>query len=458
MEKILVAFSHFDKLEGIIKRIIEEFKNKGISVQISQEFFLPEIEKSINVNSDYRILILQEHLEKNKFIKVPYLEKLITINPKLNIIYIIDNHHYKSSYIGDIYKANIYNCLFKRDANIENIVYLCLNPRTEIEAKSYYGLMDDFNGVLENDYSDTLDKSMAFTTKNMRGNNEKERVIIKERIVYTHPKDYQKIIGIFSPYAAGKTVIASNLAKCYVRKNLTVTLIDTDYLKKDLLYYYPLEDGDFFKVADLYNDLNMGKEIGDVNSYAIEIGSKLKLFTDHRDSRYEMNLELISHIVRDSKSNIVIIDISSTLGEEVVNEVLSICDERLLVADKMISTLNGLPYRLSLKTYNRRNLSLIINRDVDIRGLPNRKLEKYFKDVELPEKERFSLNFEHIFFIPNRLELIAEALSSRDVAYGEDQEFDESIEVIASSLYQINNNYKGGRVRSILDKLFTKGI
>jgi len=449
MEKILLGFPKSKNTVDITKRLILEFSKKSINVQISQKSSFAEIDEFLCENKDYTILVVEDHLDDNKPAKAQYFSKLRKENPELRIIYLVNDCYHKSSYLEDIYEAKAYNCLFKKDGSIENIVYISLNPRNRSEAQSYYGFASNTDEYVE-DHRSLVD--MPEKVYKHRNNGD---VIIKEKIVYKPPRDYQKIIGIYSPYAVGKTVIASNLAKYYTKTKLEVTLVDTDYHKKDLLYHFPLDDDDFFKMTNFYKDIAMGKEIYEVDSYAIEIGSRLKLFTDHRDSQYEITFDMVNYITRSCESNLIIIDLANYLEPELVNQILALCDERIIVSDKMISTLNGLPYKLRLQKYNMRNLTLVINRDLNMKGFSKNRIEGYFRDIELSEDEKYSVEFNNIFFVPNKFELIAESMANRDVAFGKDKEFDESIMRIANSLYQTNMLQKDRGVRGLL-KMFRR--
>ncbi|WP_432664783.1 hypothetical protein R9X47_00835 [Wukongibacter baidiensis] len=448
MEKILLGFPSSKNIVDIIERFTFEFNKKGVNVQITQMSSLREIEESLLCGDDYTILILEDHLDDKKQARPQYFSKLIKENPQLRIIYLISESYHKSTYLESIYESKAYNCLFKKDGSIENIVYISLNPRNRIEAKSYYGF-----GSNTDDYIEDHRNFVSMSEKTYKNRIKNRGVIIKEKIVYKAPKDYQKIIGIYSPYAAGKTVIASNLAKYYTKMKLEVTLIDTDYHKKDLLYHFPLDDDDYFKMSNFYKDIAMGKEIYEIDSYAIEIGSRLKLFTDHRDSQYEITFEMLNYIARSCESNLIIIDIASYLEPELVNQILSLCDERVIISDKMISTLNGLPYKLRLQKYNMKNLSLVINRDLNVKGLSKNRIVSYFRDIEFSEEEIYSFEFNNVFFIPNKFELIAESMANRDVALGKDKEFDESIMRIANSLYQTSMKSKDKGVKGLLKML-----
>ncbi len=447
--KILVSFLFQEEIDKTLEKFHLEFEKNGVSPLIEKTLLLSDVEIFLNKHRDYRILILKECIKSNTSLKPHYLARLRQKYPELKIILILDNERYKSSYIKDVFDCDVYNCLFLKDASIENIVYIGLNPRTKEEAESYYGLIRNFK-TNEDNYEN---KANMPKRKAYGKNVEYKDVIFKEKIVYKTPRDYQKVIGIYSPYPLGKTVIASNLAKYYSNEKLDVTLIDTDYIKKDILYYFPLEDADFLKLVQLNEDLSIGKEPIDPKRYGIKIKSNLRIFTDHRDSKYEMTLQMINLIVRSSESNIIIIDIARNLEEKLANEILELCDEKLIVADKMLSTLNGLPYRLSLNSYNLRNLNLIINRNIDVKGLSDSKLERYFRNIKISDKEIYNIDFNRIFFIPNKFELILNSIADRDVAYGKDTEFDESIKEIATSIYQINNSANKGGIKALIRRL-----
>lgn len=452
MIKVLLAFKVSEDINQLIKGFHNEFERKAQLAQICKVSQLWEIEKFLYEDNEYSILILQENLENHSLpIKKEYLHNIRSKFPKLNIVYIINNKYYESNYIRNIYDAGIYNCLFTKDASISNIVYISLNTRTRNEAESYYGL-DINTDETEKIYSSSIMTSLGGLKRNTKRDSEKKAVVVKEKIVYKTPRDYQKVIGIYSPYSVGKTVIAANLAMCYVKNKLNVTLIDTDYYKKDLLYYFDIDNSDFLRMQNLYRDIQSGKEIGSISLYEINIGKRLKLFTDHRDSVYKVTWVMLNSIVRNIDSNIVIIDISKDLDKDLTNEILSLCDEKIIVVDKMLSTLNGIPYKLPLKNNNMKKLKLVVNKDVNIRSLSNKEIEMHFRDIKLFGMEKYSLSFDELFFIPNKLELIAEALANREVAYGKDSEFDSSIERIARYLYQINTTKVGKR--GVLKNMF----
>lgn len=450
MIKVLLALKTTQEINQVINGFYNEFKRKVHFVEISKESMLPKIEKFLDENADCNILILQENLDYDCHIKVEYLCKIRTKFPGLNIVYIIDNRHYESTYIRSIFDAGIYNGLFAKDASISNIVYISQTPRTEKEAESYYGLGSE----IEKTYIGPSKTLLRGINRSIKKEGNRKSVTIKEKVIYKAPKDYQKIIGIYSPYSVGKTVISANLAMCYVINKINVTLIDTDYYKKDLIYYFPIENSDFLKLQNLYKDMKSKKEIDNVDCYGININKRLKLFSDHRDAVYKVTKSMLNFIVRNSDTNIVIVDVSRDLDEELVNEILSLCDERILVVDKMLSTLNGLPYKLNIKGNNKKKLKLIVNKDVKIRSFSTREIKEHFRDIDLLGKEKYSLDFDELFFIPDRYEIIAETVANRQVAYGKDREFDESIEKIAASLYQVDNLKIENK--SVFKKLFKK--
>lgn len=447
--KVLVSFPFSKELDEITERVALEFKKMRVQAHIEKKSLLSDIDDFLTVNRDCNVLIIKEGLENNFSINSRYFDRFRRKCPELVIILISQNEHYKTSYIKNIFECNIYNCLFLKDASIENIVYISLNPRTKVEAESYYGLMNSSKNSGDN----YCDKENIIVRKIQRRNKEDSSVMVKEKIIYKPPRDYQKIIGVYSPYPVGKTVIASNLAKYYSANKMDVTLIDTDFNKKDLLYYFPLEDRDFLKLVQLHKDLSMGKEVIDVEPYGIEMKNNLMLFTDHRDSEYEVTFQMVNLIVRSSKSNITIIDIASNLEKKLINEILELCDEKLIIADKMISTLNGLPYKLALNNYNSKNLSLVINRNIESKGFSNSSLMRYFKNIQIKDNEMYSFDFDNIFFIPNRFELIVNSAADRQVAYGKDSEFDESIKQIADSLYQMSSSSNTGGIKGFIKKL-----
>lgn len=450
MKRVLLALNEKEEIQYKLRY---EFKKRGLSPEIAKAISLEQIKKLLSENCNYEVLILSENLNQDNYINEESLYEISSEILNHNIVYIIKNTHYGSDFLKKLYDRKIYNCIFIDDATIENIVYISMNPRTRDEAEGYYGLWKNIKNIeREKNYLSNL--SLGINKRNRKKKYLDETVIIKEKVVYKTPKDYQNVIGIYSPYSTGKTVISANLASYYTKNKVTVTLIDTDYYKKDLIYYFPLKNSDFLKMTNLYKDIKNDKEINDIPLYGIGLGKRLTLFSDHRDANYKMVFEMIDSIVQSSCSNVIIIDISKDLDKELVNKILSICDERIIVADKIISTLNGLPYKLNLSRSNRKNISLIINKDISIKGLSNKDIIQYFRNIELYGKKKYSINFDEIFFIPNKLELIAERLTKRETAYGKDKHFDDSIERIAAYLYKSDSLKvsKGG----ILSKLFKK--
>lgn len=565
--KILMGFPHSEQLKDIVDSIAKEFNNQKISVEIAQKFRKLGIEEWLTNKREFKTLILQEYLEYNNPIDSIYLDKLTDVFSDVNIVFILQDKYYKTKHIKKFFDINIYNCIFEKDATIDNIVNLCLKGRNKKEAKLYYGLngsVDEFEeevysaaipsatldsvlnylsnlddselnegydyiaskySELQNIYiikhfsedlkekldeninykrfkeilNQSLEKEEAVSeeTENIKtekkklniflnmpsftfkkkSNNEKmevtddgakhlektvpkesvdgtkEKIIRIEKIVYRAPDDYKKIIGIYNPckYPVGKTVVATNLAEAYAKQGQSVTLIDTDYTKKDIVFYYDINPyKEYNKFTELFELLNKEEPIGDIDEYSIHITKNLNVFTEERNAQYKLNHNIIREIIKYSNSNLIIIDISRDLSLSDIDNLLLLCDERLLVVDKNQNSLDSLrDHFADFNNHNYKNLSLVVNKDCNVRNLKNKEIENKLVSIITNEREEdFLFSFKNIMSIPDDYILIAESMVDKDRAYGKVKGFDESINKMASSLYAINSKQS-----SILGKI-----
>lgn len=97
MIKVILAFKASDGINQLVKGFYNEFKRKAQSTQICEASQLWEIEKILNEDSEYNILIFQEDLENHSSaIREEYLNNIRSKFPKLNIVYIINYKYCKS--------------------------------------------------------------------------------------------------------------------------------------------------------------------------------------------------------------------------------------------------------------------------------------------------------------------------------------------------------------------------
>lgn len=273
------------------------------------------------------------------------------------------------------------------------------------------------------------------------------------------PKDYKKIIGIYSPYAVGKTTIACNLASSYVKEGISVALIDTDDKKKGVQYHFnidPLEG--INNLSSLDKAIRNDKQISKIEDYCISFKS-LDIYTDHRDGRYSFSYEMLDKIIKYSDANVILIDISSSLQGELINKILSVCNERLLIIDKALSNLLSLPAELSfLDDYNYKNMSLVLNKNINIKAFKEKELIEFLSSIEVFGMRKSMGSLKHIFLVPNRYKELIECMLREPPStfYGKDKEFDQAIDKIAYTIYPIKSLHKRvgffGMVKSTISR------
>lgn len=253
------------------------------------------------------------------------------------------------------------------------------------------------------------------------------------------PRDYRKIIGIFNPcpYPVGKTTLAVNLAAAYLKQKRKVSLIDTDFKKKDLIYHFNLNENSIKEnLVKLMDDTKQGR-VKEIEPYAMYIENDLELFVDSRDSEYTVSPEMIVEIMKYTESNIIIIDISKNLEPKEIESILLLCNERILVVDKMIPALSQLPPKIC--DYNPhicKMLSLVVNKDVKTRNLNVIEIEKVIRKYKMSKDPEANFEFSHRFSIPEFTALMAESLVDAEPAYGKIKEFDNAINKIIESHYK----------------------
>lgn len=274
------------------------------------------------------------------------------------------------------------------------------------------------------------------TLKEIKFNQRSQVKYIKEL-----PADYKKIIGIYSPYAIGKTTVACNLASAYAKKGISVALIDTDSEKKDIQYHFDIESPENYqRLKRLERDIEMDKEIHRLEDYYIKRRG-IEMYTDHRDSSYSFSYSMLKAIIKNTDANVIIIDIARGLDKSAINKMLSSCNDRLLIIDKTMSNILGLPSRLKgIEASNYRNMSLVINKDVAVKGITEKEVLGFLEEVEVFGAEAFSITFKHVYKVPDKYKALVGAMLQKSPSplYGKDKEFDAAIDELGEGLYQIN--------------------
>lgn len=321
--------------------------------------------------------------------------------------------------------------------NISNGLQEVLFKTVEAEAKNRFNTIDELY--------DALMKLKAAPSKMKQIN--------------SVPKDYKKIIGIYSPFAVGKTTVACNLASAYAKHGISVALIDTDDVKKGVQYHFnidPLEG--LNNLSSLDKAIRGGRQVNKITDYCIGYKS-LEIYTDHRDSSYSFGYEILDTIIKYTDQNVILIDVSSSLQNGLINKILSICNERLLIIDKTFSNIMSLPASLNfLEGYNYKNMSVVLNRDLKTKTFKESEVVEFLSSVEVFGSLKRIGGFKHVFSVPNRYKELIESMLKEPptVLYGKDKEFDLAIERLAFTIYPVKSLYGrtgfAGRVKDMIFK------
>lgn len=161
MKNVLLGFRYSEGLEKTKKKILEEYSKNGIQVELAEKYTKLGVMNFLETNSEHTDLILMEHIELRSPVNIDYLDELTDRFNDLNIILILSDEHYKTAFIKNIYNNGLYNCIFEKDATIENIVNLTINKRTKRQAKDYYGITDD--SIEEKEYNHVVSDEQLFS-------------------------------------------------------------------------------------------------------------------------------------------------------------------------------------------------------------------------------------------------------------------------------------------------------
>ncbi|KAB3534067.1 protein kinase [Alkaliphilus pronyensis] len=342
----------------------------------------------------------------------------------------------------------------------------------------YYLMTKSF--TFSRTYNKSISRAMASVIEKCINENPQNRYINAEELRYdlelisiaknknkkintgtTHqlPSDYKKIIGIFSPLPLGKTTIACNLASSFSKHGLSVSLIDTDHIKKDIQYFFDIDfTNNMGKLKNLNKKLKENNEIENIEDYGISISNNLKIYTDHRDSCYSFNYKMFDRIIKQSNSNIIIVDVSNCLEMDVINGILSSCNERLLVIDKYLPNLFSLPNKLThIENYNIKHCCLLINKEIEKSKPAVGDIIDLLNSIEVFASNKLVLEFKSVFYLPNKYkEAVSRLYEGPQTLFGKDHEFDEAINKIVYSLYSFNNSNKKSKIMSFIKSFCLK--
>lgn len=380
----------------------EKLLNDFEGIELIEECNDLEVLSVILEYSDVDIVILDRYLDETENgDKIKALMKDIR-KIKKDIRFIVLLGEYEEKFVSAMVNLGVFDLVVGEEIRTE-LNDLLNNPRIEF----------DFSKYLKPD----------------KGKKEKA---LRENIL---PDDYRKIVGIFNPtkHSMGKTTIAVNLAEAYIKKGLSVSIIDTDLRSLDMYYHYDLLD---FKIGRLKEFIeNKGETQDNISNYAYSPRPNIYIFTD----LLNMDLDYITfrNLIKYMKTNVIIIDICRYMDIETLNNILLEADERLLIVDKMINSIISLKDHLKGMNINIfENMSLVINKDSKVRNLSNKEIERrviqYIREYHIVD-----FYFNRVYSIPDNCTLLAESMADRERAYRKDKEFDKAIDTIAFDLYEV---------------------
>lgn len=460
--KILLA-RQYDKKDSFLQRLRVEFTNEGIETEVIQRFTKDDVIEFLKRDNTFDVLVLEEYLQQYLPTDINFFDELLTIAPKLDIVFIASNEHKsEKTLIKSLYKAGINKILFEEDSDVESIMNLIITHQDANIARSYLGLdydeetifltqteklpfdnIEDDNNLHENvvsqDLSDNIEDRIVT----------KEKVIKKEIVkhIYSIPQDYKKVIAIMGLENSGTTTIAANLAYALSMNKLKTTLIDTDYKRKDLYYHF---SNDYYGCLSQIMNTQDSFSLGQANN------KYLTVFSEHNDVEFELSKDSLLRLLAQAKRNsdIVILDISNALKDDVIKSLLEFSDNILLVANQNINKL----YRMSKEVlhFNENIVSpqLVINKYVEgIPHLDKESIKKNFFQELRGEKNDIEKGINQVFIVSDDLKSILEGLAERQPAIRmKDCVFKEDINQIVDFYYK-KRTIKKGLINHVIEFL-----
>ncbi|MBM7613594.1 protein kinase domain-containing protein [Alkaliphilus hydrothermalis] len=254
-------------------------------------------------------------------------------------------------------------------------------------------------------------------------------ISIFSKPTYQTPSDYKKLIAVMSPESTGKTTISAGLAWNYAEKGIKTILIDTDFINKDIYYYFNL---------DFANCL--GNQGGGKIPVPQKINHYLSMYSEHRDVKVNLGPEIIKEIILRSKvdAQVVIVDLGRGLESPAYREILSLVDHKLLVVDQRVNVLNRLPLQLYSNRDWLKNTDLVINRYTDSGYLKGRNIKGYFKGIDVAEEGVFDLKINEIFYVREDYSAVLKALEEREPPVVYSTKIKEDIDALGQYYFPTN--------------------
>ncbi len=444
--KILLA-RQYKKNDEFSLELESELQRRYIKAEIVQRYTKDDVLELLKKDNTFTVLVLEEYLQQYLPTDIDFLDDLLNLESKLNIVFIASNEHKsKKRLIESLYNAGIYNLLFEEDVDVKNIVNLIINQRNDKAAKIYMGLDYDEETVLLSqstpstiNYSEEFDDSYEKEIPRELYNNIDEKIVTKAKVikkeivkhVYSIPQDYKKVIAIVGFENSGATTIAVNLSYALSKNNIKTTLIDTDYIRKDIYYHFSKDYfGCMSKIKDSQDCFKLGQPI---NKY-------LTVFSEHYDVEYELRKDSLFKLLGQAKRNsdIVVVDISSNLKEEVIKSLLEFSDNILIVANQNINKLYRVSKQILRYKQNILSAQLVVNKYIDrISHLDKNSISKNFFQELRGEKNDFNRGINEVFIVRDDLSTILEGLAERKPAISmKECVFEQDVNEIANFYYR----------------------
>jgi len=227
--------------------------------------------------------------------------------------------------------------------------------------------------------------------------------IIKNEIKYIgytkNDLEEKKVIAFVGPKECGKTILATSIADEFARNKIDTTLIDTDYVNKDIYYYY---NNDYTGCMSRLSDVE------DVKTLGVMINKHLRVYSEHPDlvtvfDEYDI-IRLIDGTKRESEA--VILDISTKIEEGIFSDALRLSDIIVLVLDQKKQNLKETKQFIKTRLEKVKEVVLVItNYDESDYFDRDYFINKVFEDSNVKVKDVLKMpnaNLENVKALANR--------------------------------------------------------
>lgn len=141
--KIILGRQYIEN-DNFAHLLLECFGKQNIGIEVTMRYNRRGILNFLEKDSSADVIILQEYMEPAFPISVDFINSLEEKYPRLSIVLILSDDRKKDKkLLQRFYKNKIYNILFEKDATVEQIFELILNPRNPMGAKTYMDIGQD---------------------------------------------------------------------------------------------------------------------------------------------------------------------------------------------------------------------------------------------------------------------------------------------------------------------------